>query len=294
MKRIIYYLILIVTIFLVRCSDDVALIQPADISNIRSESMPGSIKLQWDVPSDMNYEYVRISYYDPLSKKENVKLASVYSDSIVISGTRAKYGEYTFTLQPFSSTNTPGNVHQYKASSGPAPASYVLADGTGVTIPLSVEMLSTNAQEPTHAHISNLVDGNSNTYFHTAWTISIGAPHYFQVALKDPVRAIRYSYISRHDGNGGGDVKRMKVEASNDGENWSEVAIQELALPSGRATETSADAILMPNEFSYLRFTPLARRGADPINNTFFDMAEFILFEMPVIVIDPEAPDEDD
>lgn len=289
MKKIKYLVAIAITIFMVACSDDdVTTIEPTDISNITTEALPGEIKITWDLPADESLEYVKVNYFDHLTQKDAMRLASAYSDSIIIPDTREKFGEYNFTLQPYSTTVTPGNIHKVTAVSGPAPASYILGEGDPTEINLTVEMLYTNAQEPSEGPIKNLIDGDINTFFHTAWSISIGATHFFQVNLNEPLRAISYNFSTRV-GNNGGDVKRMKIEGSNDGEEWTEVTVHEYNLPSGTGFQINGESILMPDEFKHIRFTPLARRSADPINNGYFNMSEFNLFEVPVIIDDPEA-----
>lgn len=289
MKKIIYFLAVAISILMVACNkDDVTPIQPSDISNIISEALPGEIKIKWDLPADESLEYVKITYFDHLTQKEAMRLASVYSDSIVIPNTREKFGEYKFTLQPFSTTVTAGKVHTLIAVSGPAPASYILGDGDPVKVNLTVDMLNTNAQEPSEGPIKNMLDGDINTFFHTAWSVDIGAPHYFQVNLENEVRAFSYNFSTRV-GNNQGDVKRMKIEASNDGTTWTEVAVHQYTLPAGNGFKVNGEAVLMPYDFLHVRFTPLARRSADPINNSFFTMSEFNFFAISVIIDDPEA-----
>ena len=140
-------------------------------------------------------------------------------------------------------------------------------------------MLSTNAQEPLEGPIANLVDGKVNTYFHSAWSISINEPHYFQLDLKKGIEGFRYDFSTRHNGDGGGDVKRMKIEASNDGITWIEVATHSYTLPGSRGATVNGQEVTMDNVYTKLRFTPLARRSADPINNSWFNMSEFYLYE---------------
>lgn len=299
MKKIRLFLILATAFVLFSCDEDkITPIQPSDISNIRSEALPGAIKLMWDVPSDKNLEYVKISYFDHLIKKDVVRLASVYGDTILIPETRAKYGEYKFTLQPFSSTHTPGNIHQFTAVSGPAIATYVLTDEPLVEIPLTVAMLSTNAQEPYEGPIANAVDRNPGTFFHTLWSGAISVPHYFQVNLPEAQRAITFAYVGRQ-GNNNGDIKRVRIEASNDGVEWLDSKVQSFdPLPAGSGNTVTSDRILFNNEYKVFRFTPLARRNADPIplNNTqgWFNFAEFYMYSAPYNILDPEAPAEGD
>lgn len=287
-KYIIQSLTLLLAFSVLSCKDedkrDVKPMQPAEISNVTADpSTPGRIVLHWnheDV-STKDLLYVRVNYFDPYLNQDVSRLASQYADSIVIPNTYKVAGTYTFTLQPFSSSETGGNTHTIKADAVVVPKII-----KAIPVSLSVDMLSTNAQEPSEGPIANLIDGNQETFFHTAWSVYVDAMHYFQVALKEPLDVIRYNFSTRHNGNGGGDVKRMKIEASNDGENWTEVAVHEFALNNYLKQTYHSEDIVMDKAYSYFRFTPLATRQADPLVNAFFNMSEFNLFK--VTIVDPE------
>ncbi|MDO5105661.1 discoidin domain-containing protein [Capnocytophaga sp.] len=291
---------LVASLTLVACKKDEPKINPSGIKNLQSEELPGQIKITWEKEEPVTFEHLRFTYFDKLTKKEVLRLASIYSNEIIIPNTRKKYGEYEFKIQPVSATGTEGQVYTFKATSGAAPATYQLTEGDdAVKVNLSVDMLETNAQEPSEGHIANLIDGNNYTYFHTKWSGSpINAQHYFQINLTESLQGFKFNISTRHNGNGSGDVKRMKVEASNDGETWVEVGIQTYDLASRAADDRrrtfNGNPILMNAKYSKLRFTPLARRNADPLNKSFFDMGEFSLFNEPVLITDPEAPAEGD
>lgn len=296
MKKIFLYAILGVVALLAfeGCKEDVPQIQPSRISNIEATSLPGQIRLSWTREEPVTYHYVKVTYFDRLEKKDMIRLASSYTDTILIPNTRAKFGEYEFTLQPFSSTDTPGDIHKISAVSGPAIATYVLTDGPVTEIPLTVDMLSTNAQEPHEGPIANCLDRDPNTFFHTVWSRTLNELHYFQVNLSKAERAISFAYQGRHNNNVG-DIKRVRIEGSNDGETWHDAKVHSFdPLPSGNGNILTSGRILFDNEYKKFRFTPLARRNADPINNSWFYFAEFFLYSAPYTIIDPEAPAEGD
>lgn len=61
---------------------------PSDITNLQTQSSPGQISLYWELPSDETIRYTKVSYYDKLQGKEVTRLASIYSDSLLIPNTR--------------------------------------------------------------------------------------------------------------------------------------------------------------------------------------------------------------
>lgn len=101
--------------------------------------------LRWATPDDNTIRYIKVSYYDYLLEQDVVRLASVYADSVLIPDTRKKFGEYEFKVQSYSETGDAGNVQTIKAVSEPAPVQVVF--GESKQIALTVDQLSTNAQE---------------------------------------------------------------------------------------------------------------------------------------------------
>lgn len=301
MMKKVYVLLTISIAFLVlvSCRKDEQEVKPSGINNLQYEELPGQIKITWDKEMPVTFEYLKITYFDKLKKKEMLRLASAFSNEIIIPNTRRKYGEYEFKIQPISAAGVEGQEYFIKAISGVAPATYQFTEADdAVKVELSSDMLQTNAQETQEGPIVNLLDGDTGTYFHSAWSRAIGEQHYFQVNLAEPIQGFKFDIATRHNGNGDGDVKRMKVEASNDGVTWEEVAIQSYELStnanSDRRRKFSGNPVLMSEKYSKLRFIPLARRGADPLKRSWFNMSEFVLFNEPVLIIDPEAPAEGD
>lgn len=84
--------------------------------------------------------------------------------------------------------------------------------------PLTPEMLSTNALEPTEGSLAALLDGNINTYFHSAWSVDMGWPHYVEVNLPEPVQEFTFSYTNRAT-NANAAVYWLDLYAGNDSNN---------------------------------------------------------------------------
>ena len=172
MKKNIF--LLAVTLLLIgfaSCSDeDTKPIIPSDVIDLSADTQdkPGYIVLRWATPDDNTIRYIKVSYYDYLLEQDVVRLASVYADSVLIPDTRKKFGEYEFKVQSYSETGDAGNVQTIKAVSEPAPVQVVF--GESKQIALTVDQLSTNAQEKSEGPIANLIDGNTASYFHTSWS----------------------------------------------------------------------------------------------------------------------------
>ena len=154
MKKNIF--LLAVTLLLIgfaSCSDeDTKPIIPSDVIDLSADTQnkPGYIVLRWATPDDN------------LLEQDVVRLASVYADSVLIPDTRKKFGEYEFKVQSYSETGDAGNVQTIKAVSEPAPVQVVF--GESKQIALTVDQLSTNAQEKSEGPIANLIDGNTASY----------------------------------------------------------------------------------------------------------------------------------
>ena len=153
------------------CSDeDTKSVVPSDVIDLSADTQdkPGYIVLRWVTPDDNTIRYIKVSYYDYLLEQDVVRLASVYADSVLIPDTRKKFGEYEFKVQSYSETGDAGNVQTIKAVSEPAKVQIVF--GESRQLALTEKQLSTNAQEASEGPIANLIDGNTGSYFHTAWS----------------------------------------------------------------------------------------------------------------------------
>ena len=109
----------------ISCSSDEDGITPAEITNLTAESTSGRIVLRWDTPEDASIRYIEVSYYDHLLKKDAVRTASIYADSIEIPDTRKKYGEYQFSVQTVSPTGDKSAVQTISKVSEPALPTFV-------------------------------------------------------------------------------------------------------------------------------------------------------------------------
>ena len=271
------------------CKDDEKqAIIPSDITDLRADTQnkPGFMVLRWETPEDNTIRYIKIAYHDPLLDKDVVRLASIYSDSILIPDTRKKFGEYEFKVQTISESGDGGTVQTVKAVSEPAAVQVVFGDSKQIA--LTAAQLSTNAQEPSEGPIANLIDGNTGTYFHSTWsgggTTDGGSKHWFQVDAKKALTYFKYESIARNANNIPDDVDIM---GSNDGTSF-ELIENLTKAKNGMLMSTSpyTSPVLGVNSkpYQYIRYVVNHTNTA----SVFFSMAEFKLFEVEATVVDPE------
>lgn len=273
---------------LASCNDDEG-VTPSDVTDIRSEAGPGKITLRWDTPDDGTIRFIRVTYFDHLLKKNEVRLASVYADSILIPDTRKKYGTYTFKVQPVSPSGDGGKVTSIDAVSEAAPPTYHY--GTAELLTLSATDLSSNAPESSEGPIADLLDDNTATFFHTSWSVSIPGPHWLQVNLNKEMYAMKFYYAPRNNANN--KPTDFDLMGSNDGENW--FLIRNFTKSADGLPVTATDTYTSSNVVSEQPFNAI--RIVVKATNTgsvFWTMSEFKTYYVPRTVYDPEAPDAEE
>ncbi len=271
--------------FMFSCEkDDEVKITPSSISNLSTFELPGQIGLTWEVPADSNYHYLKVSYFDHLLQKDVVRLASVYSDTLIVPDTRAKFGEYSFSVQPYSITNTPGTIQTIKGTSGAAPMVKTITGKAALTT--TIDQISTNSQEPSEGPIKNLLDKTPSTYFHTIWSLGNKPwPAWIQVDLGKEVDGFSFDYTNRQNSNGKPSV--IEVYASTNGETWKLMETISSGLPSTSGS-TYASASIVPADDMKIRYVRITVTKTHD-NGGFFNMADLSLNEVFVTIVDPEA-----
>lgn len=288
MKKIYKFLaICLMGVSIVGCSDDDNSITPSEISNLRYESTAGRIVLRWDTPQDGSIKYIQVNYHDPLLQKESMRMASVYADSLEVPNTRKKFGEYKFIVKTVSPSGQCSNLQEISAVSQPAEKTWIPS-----IVNLKPEMLSTNAQEPSEGPIENLLDDNTGTFFHTAWSEDFGPdPHNMQIALPKAIDTWWQFYYAPRN-NGGNKPTDFDMEGSMDGNQWfliKNFTKEEDGLPTdSKTTYTSERLNAETKPFKYLRMTVYDTNT----HTQFWTMSEFKLYTFNLI--DPEADDAEE
>lgn len=129
--------------------------------------------------------------------------------------------------------------------------------GVNAQYPLEVNMLSTNAQEPSEGALSNILDGVLGTFFHSAWSVPVDGDHYVQVDLPESYSSFIFSYTNR-EANGDAALGIFDVSVSSDKKNFTTIKTFNKdvdGLPGAGAGVFNAPELKSDSPFSSIRFT---------------------------------------
>jgi len=289
MKNITKYILFagLLTLGMASCNNDDG-ITPSEITNLKSETRAGQIVLRWDKPTDGTVQYVKVVYTDPRLSKTVTRLASIYADSILIPDTRARYDEYQFTVFTVSST---GDESSKQTVSQKSEAALASIKESKEEIKLTVNDLSTNAQEPSEGPIANLLDGDTGTHFHSAWSITSPDQHWIQVNLNTTLDDHYVIYYAPRN-NTGQKPLEFDLMGSTDGENWQLIkkfTKEEDNLPTTAKDAYESPALPCTFPFSMIRFVMIKNTSGDK----YITMSEFKFYSASKSVFDPEDPEQD-
>lgn len=122
--------------------------------------------------------------------------------------------------------------------------------------PLTVGMLSSNAIEPSEGSLANLLDGNVDSYFHSAWSVAVSGAHHLQVNLPENVKRFGFSYTNRSS-NGNAAMAWFTVYGGPDGENLETVKSYSWdgdGLPGGAAGKYTSGVLTSETPINTIRF----------------------------------------
>lgn len=109
--------------------------------------------------------------------------------------------------------------------------------------------------------LAALVDGDTETYYHTQYGKPVGDVTYgqpFDIALGNPIKSVMFRYITRHN-NGNGTPLLIKLFVSNDNTNWSELTTISSGLPNNQTKAQYLSRVFVAEqEFKYLRFSVMS------------------------------------
>ncbi|MGL4993592.1 MAG: discoidin domain-containing protein [Bacteroidales bacterium] len=262
------------------CSEETVTVEiPSDISNLQSFSGSGNIKLKWELPADSNLFYVEVRYKDPKSNENVKRHISKYADSLLISGLLNKYGPIDFQVQSYSMSGGTNQTHSITETSSYAPVD-TLYHVTQLT--LSTDNVTTNAQEPREGPLANLFDGNTSTFFHSAWSLSIADAHHLEFDLGKPLSAFQYETANRSNANN----MPLAVDfyGSNDKSNWVKIASLSGGMPEEAIAVYRSPVLLFDDAYQYIRFIPTKIKN----NTKYFALSVFKAYEVQVEIRDPE------
>lgn len=258
-------------------------VPPVNVINVTTTPGAGNITLQWETPENVDYNKVKITYYDKVTKEnKEIEIDGFKTTSAIIDDTYQCAGEYSFTIKTYGPTGMEtDNPVMVTGTSGEASEMERIA--------LTIDMLSDNAN-----HVGDggglpaLIDSKINTYYHTKWNTPVTSEaHYVQIKLNKPLKDLRFEYDARQSGiNNGGDVKTATIYGSTNGEFFETMGSEEFNLPTTNGGHATAkNNVSGKQAYNYIRFTPTARRNKDPLDytvadNAWWNMADIYLYRI--------------
>ena len=153
----------------------------------------------------------------------------------------------------------------------------------------SADQLSSNATDPSEGSLANLIDGNTETFFHSSWHSDVAPDedHYLQVKLNEPLSKVGIYWYKRTQ-NHANRPSKITVMGSNDGAEWTQAGILPAegdTLPWGKATPAYKTEMTFAAPYSYLRFVVNEAKDASGGVNTavnnghpYFTFSEFQIY----------------
>ena len=124
------------------------------------------------------------------------------------------------------------------------------------TIPMKV--IFTSSEEVGAGNATHLVDGNPNTIWHSAYSVTVAKhPHWVDFDLSKEVSFKGISYLPRTDEAGNGDVKDFSISVSDDAKTWKEVHKGSFSYNRGTPQQVLFKS---PVKARYVRFTALSEQ----------------------------------
>lgn len=189
---------------------------------------------------------------------------------IVVNRTKIDYGNFVLPVRLTDCTQESFVIDE-KKNTCLYGISYVPDMSKLKTVALTASMLSSNATEPSEGSLANLLDGNVDTYFHSAWSVDVEGEHYLQVALPSEMTALAFKSTTRAS-NGSANPGEIIVSGSMDGTTFSKIGTLKDGLPTG-AKAPYDSPIMVGKPFKYLRLTVTKNTGG----GAFFVWSEFSL-----------------
>lgn len=126
------------------------------------------------------------------------------------------------------------------------------------TVPL--EVVYASSQEIGEGNAKHFVDGNTNTIWHTMYSVTVAQyPHWVDFDAGELKNIKGFTYLPRQNGSNG-NIKEYKIQLSTDGKNWSDTVV-EGAFPKGAKLQTVR--FEKPIKARYIRFTALSSQGGE-------------------------------
>lgn len=144
------------------------------------------------------------------------------------------------------------------------------ADNTDVSVSMTFDKLesvplvvvSASSEESGEGNAANLIDGDSNTIWHTMYSVTVAQyPHWVDFDAGEEKLIKGFTYLPRQDGGTNGNIKDYTLHLSIDGKDWGEPVAKGHFERGNNIQKVILDT---PVKARYIRFTGLnSQNGAD-------------------------------
>lgn len=278
------------------CSDEDTLYPaptPLSQASVTTESRPGAIMFRWDIPKDTNYYYVGVTYQIPGQETGYRRLASIYTDSLLIDGLLQRYGQLDFTFQTFSRDGQANTGFIVSAQADAAEKTITLT-GEKVGVTLTADHVFTDDWDGSNP-VDYMLDNNVSTAFVSNWINPGPMPRYVVMDLQRAVQAFTFSYTTRDHPNKD-HPKSINVYGSNifdgtfDPSNTILIGSITSGLPEGRAETYTSPTFIIEDEPCSVIWLEIPETIS---GNMFYSLSEISVTEYMTKVIDPEEVNEE-
>ena len=155
--------------------------------------------------------------------------------------------------------------------------------GSGILT--SAEQLSTNKQETSEGPISNLVDGDKSTFFHSTWTTTNvdNAFTYLQIDLKGAYKDLLLDYSKRYGGSylDGAPIQFhvFATNTPNDEESWKDCGYSNFLRYYNDNKQNGQTIVRLGGDYQYVRLQVEKTGGMDKSKgNLYFALGELAIY----------------
>ncbi len=129
--------------------------------------------------------------------------------------------------------------------------------------PLTADMIDVWTQETSEGPMESLVDGNTDTYWHSAWSAGVEPlPHWIQVNFAEETKIGGFNYTFRQPSGITDRPNHLDVQISADGETWETVWTSPADLPVEPVDEMQTLEMDQNYASRYFRFRILDTYGS--------------------------------
>lgn len=202
---------------------------------------------------------------------------------IVPQGSLASYQEamssYTYSILEKTNLDLQTLYTQALTTTDRSLEALATVDQTSDNILTEESQLSTNAQEPSEGPISALIDGDTNTFFHSTWSVasSDNVFHYLQIDLKQAYQSLLLNYYKRaNTASYSGEPYKVHVFATNDAgaTDWTDCGYVFFTYYFDNG-QSGKCPISLPDNYRYIRLqVEETGNNSQSNNNLYFYLSE--------------------